>query len=248
MTSFKDNFSIQANVYSKYRPTYPPELFEYLSKLTPEHQLAWDCGTGNGQAAIGLTKYYTTIYATDPSEQQIKNVFSNTQIIYKVEKAEQSSLPDTSVDLITVAQALHWFDFDLFYTEVKRVLKQNGIIAIWAYGVPVISTEIDSVIEHFHNEVVGEFWQPENRLINLKYSTIPFPFRELQPPCFKIQKILSLNELLGIIRSWSATQKFIDEKKVNPLELIKIKLQPHWGNEESKRVVTWPLILKIGQK
>jgi SAM-dependent methyltransferase len=247
MTQFKDNFSKQSGIYLKYRPTYPAELFQYLSSLTQDHNLAWDCGTGNGQSAISLTQYYKAVYATDPSEQQIKNALPNSKITYKVEKAEQPGLEDNTVDLITIAQAIHWFDFDKFYTEVKRVLKKEGIIAAWAYGLPGISPEIDPVLKHFHDEIIGEFWQNENRLIDKEYSTIPFPFKQLSPPHFKICKSLSLNDLLGLVSSWSAVQRFIDQNSYNPVEELEGQLLKLWGNRDHNKEVTWNLILKIGQ-
>lgn len=246
MKLFKDNFSKHSDIYLKYRPIYPKELFEYLNSLTSEHTLAWDCGTGNGQSAINLTEYYEKVYATDPSEQQIKNAIANEQIIYKVEKAEQTALHNKSVDLITVAQAVHWFEFDQFYAEVRRVLKDNGVIAIWAYGVPGVSILLDSIIQDFHDNVVGEFWQPENRMIDQEYTTLPFPFQEISTPVFKIQKDLTLQELSGHFRSWSATQKFIDKYGKNPIEELEKNLSECWMSGEKKEI-TWKLILKVGR-
>ena len=134
MEAFQNNFSKQAEIYSKFRTAYPKELFEYLKSSTIENKFALDCGTGNGQAAVGLAMFYEKVYATDPSKEQIKNAIRNQQISYKVEKAEQTYLNANFIDLIAVAQAFHWFDFDKFYTEVKRVLIPNGIIAVWVYG------------------------------------------------------------------------------------------------------------------
>jgi len=247
MKDTKDNFSKQSDSYLKFRPTYPSSLFEYLSSLTNEHNMAWDCGTGNGQSAVDLTKFYQRVYATDLSEQQIKNAIHNPQIIYKVEKAEQTGLEDHSVDLITISQALHWFEFDKFYPEAKRVLKNNGIIAAWAYNLPSISAEIDGIIKHFHDKIVDDFWQFENKLIDKEYSTLPFPFNVLSTPTFSMSRELTLDETMGLIRSWSAVQKFIDSKGSNPLELIKEKLAEAWEKPEQKRTATWKLILKVGR-
>lgn len=139
------------------------------------------------------------------------------QIVYKVEKAEHSSLEDYSVDLVTIAQAIHWFDFESFYAEVKRVLKHNGIIAAWAYGLPTITVEIDNIIRHFHDKVVGDYWQAGNRLISKRYSTIPFPFQLVDAPPFTMQKDLLLSELIGHVNSWSAIQKVINKNGYNPI-------------------------------
>lgn len=241
---FKDHFSNQSTTYRAFRPTYPDALFAYLRTLTKDNDLAWDCGTGNGQAAIGLTRHYKKVIATDPSEQQIANAIQHDQISYRVEKAEQSSLEAHSVDLITVAQALHWFEFDAFYAEVKWVLKPGGVIAAWAYGLPTLPDEVKAVIRHFHDVVVGEFWQAENNLISKKYTTIPFPFLEIEAPPFFISKMVSLDEVLGHVSSWSATQKFIAAKSYNPVEGLKNDLLQVWGNEEEKEA-TWKLMTKI---
>jgi len=247
LEAFKDNFSKQADIYSQFRPTYPKELFDHLQSLTSEHDLAWDCGTGNGQSAMQLIKFYEKVYATDPSEEQIKNAFPNEKIFYKVERAENSSLKDHSTDLITVAQAIHWFDFDRFYSEAKRVLKPKGIIAVWAYGIPSVDEKLDPVIKNFHDHTVGKFWLPENKLIENGYSTIPFPFEEISSPEFFIRKKLTLTELSGHFRSWSATQKYIDAYQDNPVELLKQRLAEHWKDKEAEKEVAWKLVLRIGK-
>jgi ubiquinone/menaquinone biosynthesis C-methylase UbiE len=246
--TFKDNFSKQAEVYVKFRPTYPQELFEFLSSLNSEHKLAWDCGTGNGQSAVNLADYYENVYATDPSEEQIKNAITHERIVYKIENAESpSSIENNSVDLITVAQAVHWFDFDKFYTQVKRVLKTDGIIAVWAYGIPTINEELDNIIRDFHDNIIGEFWLSENKLIDKEYSTIPFPFNDIKTPEFLIKKQVTLTETLGYLRSWSATQKYIDKYKENPIDILSKKLQDYWQDIEKQKEMTWKLILKVGK-
>lgn len=248
MNTFKDNFSKHAEVYVKFRPTYPKKLFEFLQGLTGEHKLAWDCGTGNGQSAIKLTDYYGKVYATDPSQEQIKNAIHHERIVYKIESAENPrSIADNSVDLITVAQAIHWFDFDKFYGQVKRVLKTKGIIAVWAYGIPMINEELDSIIKDFHDNIVGEFWLPENKMIENEYSTIPFPFDEIKTPDFFIQKKVTISEIIGHLRTWSATQKYIDKHNENPLEPLALKLKEQWKDIETEKEIKWKLILKVGK-
>ena len=247
MQTFTDNFSRQSETYQKYRPTYPRELFAYLSTLTKEHELAWDCGTGNGQSVIGLAEFYKTVYATDPSEQQIKHAMPHERVVYKVERAENCGLEDNAADLVTVAQAIHWFDFDLFYKEVKRVLKPDGIIAAWTYGLPIISPQIDQLIRHFHDEVVGEFWQTENKLVEQEYATIPFPFKSIPSPDFTMHKTMSFNDLLGLLNSWSAVQKFKEKTGFNPVDELGNELGKLWGNTENVKEVAWKLVLKAGQ-
>ena len=147
---FKDHFSNHADLYLRYRPLYPANLYTFLSSLTKHHTLAWDCGSGNGQAAIGLAAFYNQVVATDASEQQISNSLPHDKIKYKVEKAEHTSFESHSVDIVTIANALHWFDFDLFYKEVNRVLKSDGVIAVWTYELPTISPEVDIILRDFH--------------------------------------------------------------------------------------------------
>lgn len=245
MKPFTDLFSKQAATYQKHRPASPPALFEYLAGLINEHQLAWDCGTGNGQAAIGLADYFEKVYATDPSEQQINHAIAHPGIIYKIERAELCGLADKSTDLVTVANALHWFDFPKFYAEVKRVLKPGGVIAAWTYGHTTIEPGIDTLLKHYHDNVVGEFWQDENRLIDKNYSTIPFPFEEISSPPFSTHKILSMDDFIGLMRSWSATQKYIDAYKADPIQQVMKELRDIWKTES--KTARWDLILKVGR-
>jgi SAM-dependent methyltransferase len=247
MATFKDYFSKQSDIYVKFRPHYPVELYSYLSSLTPEHELVWDCGTGNGQAAIGLTPFYNQIIATDPSEQQIKNAILNEKIKYHVEKAENNSLTSNSVDLLTIANALHWFDFDVFYKEANRVLKKNGIIAAWAYFLPSISPEIDEIVSHYHFQTLNDYWLAENRLVEKGYSTIPFPFKQISSPEFFYEKQMSLGDLIGYLNTWSATQRYIDKNKINPTEQLLNELLPVWKNKDAERKATWKLVLKVGR-
>jgi ubiquinone/menaquinone biosynthesis C-methylase UbiE len=247
MMSFKDNFSKQSDIYLKYRPYYPTELYAYLSSLTADHKLAWDCGTGNGQAAIGLAEHYERITATDPSAAQIKNCIPHSKIKYLVEQAENSSLESNSADLITIANALHWFDFDTFYKEANRVLKNKGIIAAWAYGVPSVFPEADTLIEHFHYHTLNDYWRPENRLIEKEYTTIPFPFQQITPPDFFYEKKMNLDELIGYLNTWSATQRFIDKNKFNPTDQLQEKLNAIWKDRSEEKTLRWKLILKVGR-
>jgi ubiquinone/menaquinone biosynthesis C-methylase UbiE len=157
---FKDHFSGQAADYAKYRPDYPRELFAYLASLTPTRQWAWDCGTGNGQAAVGLAAFFDRVVATDASEKQILNAERNARIDYRVAPAGRSDLDSSSIDLVTVAQALHWFDLDAFYIEAKRVLKPRGALAAWCYNLLEIAPEIDAIVNRFYHEIVGPTGRP----------------------------------------------------------------------------------------
>jgi SAM-dependent methyltransferase len=243
---FKDHFSKQAGIYSKYRPGYPEALYSYLASMAHQHELAWDCGTGNGQAAIGLAAYFKKVIATDPSPEQINYAFPKDNVEYRVEKAERTAMLASSADLVTIANALHWFDFDQFYPEVKRVLKPGGIIAAWAYVPPSISPEIDTCIRHFHDVELDNYWIAENRYAEAGYKTIPFPFQEMPAPAFQSKKEMSLFDFREYLCTWSAVQRYINNNGYDPTEALFSKLLPLWGNPSSVKEVSWDLVLKLG--
>lgn len=245
--TFKDHFSGQAAGYAKFRPRYPQELFNYLGSIAPSRQVAWDCGTGNGQAAVGLAAVFDRVVATDASEKQIAKAQSYKTVEYRVAPAENSGIRSETIGLIVVAQALHWFDLDRFYAEAQRVLKPDGILAASAYNLLHIETTIDAVLNRYYFDVVGPFWPPERKLIE-QFADLPFPFRETQPPKFEMTANWNLNDLLGYLRTWSSTQRFIAAKGGDPLEEIIEDLRSAWGDAGKNRTVTWPLILRIGRK
>ncbi|MBE9118816.1 methyltransferase domain-containing protein [Lusitaniella coriacea LEGE 07157] len=245
--TFKDYFSQQAASYSAYRPHYPQALFDYLTSLCPGRDRAWDCATGNGQGAMSLVPHFKTIIATDASGAQIENAALHPQIDYRVEPAETTTIETRSIDLVTVAQALHWFARDRFYTEVKRVLKPSGIIAVWCYKLPVISEEIDPIIEEYYERIVGEYWPPERQLIEEKYQTIDFPFEEITPPQFQMEVMWTRDRALGYLGTWSATQRFISDRNTNPLQQIYSRFTEAWGDPESIKVARSRIHLRIGK-
>jgi SAM-dependent methyltransferase len=246
MADFKDHFSKLSEVYVKYRPAAPADLFAYLQSLTSDHALALDCGTGNGQTAVQLAAYYEQVVATDPSAEQIRHAAQHDRVRYRIDKAETPVLEKQSADIVTVSQALHWFDFEAFFTEVKRVLKPGGILAVWAYPLPVITPELDKFIRHFHEEVVGEFWLYENRMIDKAYANIPFPFPEIAAPAFSIRKHFVFDELIGLLYTWSAVLKYREHYGTDPVAAAEPELKQLWGNVLQREVV-WHLILKIGR-
>jgi SAM-dependent methyltransferase len=245
--SFKDHFSKQAADYAKFRPRYPQELFDYLGSIAPSRQLAWDCGTGNGQAVVGLASVFDRVIATDASEKQIANAQSYETIEYRVAPAENSGIGSYTLDLIMVAQALHWFDLDRFYAEARRVLKPDGILAASAYNLLHIEPALDGIVNRYYHEVVGPFWPPERELVE-QFSNLSFPFHEIDAPQFEMIVQWNLDHLLGYLRTWSSTQRFIAAKGSDPLEQIMDELRSAWGKPEQTRKVTWPLIVRIGRK
>jgi SAM-dependent methyltransferase len=244
----EDHFSGHAEQYAQNRPQYPDEIYAYLASLAPAHSLAWDCGTGNGQAAIGLAKYFDHVHATDASAEQISQAYPHAKVEYRVEPAEHVSLDDSSVDLVTVAVAIHWFNFDEFYAEVKRVLKPGGILAAWTYSLPQISPQIDPLLAQYDFEILDGFWPERIHYLNEEYKTLPFPFAEIIPSAFTMTTEWNVYQMAGFLDSWSATQRYKARKGQHPVELIWPQLVEAWGGEKETRQVRWPLHFRIGQK
>jgi SAM-dependent methyltransferase len=242
---FKDHFSRQAADYAKFRPRYPQELFNYLGTTAPSRQLAWDCGTGNGQAAVRLASVFDRVIATDASEKQIANAEPHERVEYRVAPAENSGIELETIDLIMVAQALHWFDLNGFYAEVQRVLKPDAVLAASAYNLLHIDPAIDEIVNRYYYDVVGPFWPPERKLVE-QFADLPFPFHEIDPPKFEMTAQWNLDHLVGYLGTWSATQRFIAAKGSDPLEQIADELRRAWGDSQQTRKVVWPLILRIG--
>jgi len=244
---FEDHFSKHSQLYSQHRPQYPNEIYAYLASIAPGRALAWDCGTGNGQAAVGLAEYFARVYATDASEKQISLAQVNEKVEYHVEPAEHVSLYDSSVDLITVAVAIHWFNFEEFYREVRRVLKPGGILAAWTYSLTEISPEVDQVVRQYYYQTLQGCWPERIHYLEEKYETLPFPFEEIAAPPFAMEKDLNLAQYAGFLDSWSATQRYKEQKGHHPLDLIWNQLSAAWGNESEPRLVRWPLYFRIGR-
>ena len=243
---FKDHFSRQAADYAKFRPRYPRGMFEYLGTVAPSRKIAWDCGTGNGQAATQLVEVFDRVIATDASEKQIANAQPHERVKYRVAPAENSGIGSETVDLIMVAQALHWFDLDRFYAEARRVSKPDGVLAASAYNLLYIDPAVDEVINQYYYKVVGPFWPPERKLVE-QFADLSFPFREVDPPKFEMTAEWNLDHLLGYLQTWSSTQRFIAAKGSDPLEQIMDELHRAWGNSNQTRRVTWPLVVRIGR-
>lgn len=245
---FKDHFSKQSDLYAEHRPTYPSELFEYLAKLAPGNDIAWDCATGNGQAAIELAKNFKTVIASDASETQIENAQKAENIKYVVSNSERINIKSNTVDLITVAQAIHWFNFEAFFKEAERTLKQSGVIAAWTYGVFQVDQEVDRIISYFYKDIVGKFWPPERRHVENGYSDIVFPFNSIETPRYFMERKWSRTKLLNYLDTWSSVQRYKDNNNSNPLELIYKDLESIWPDENEQREITWEISLKIGRK
>ena len=242
----KDNFSKQSDLYAQFRPTYPEAVFNYLMQFVKGRNAAWDCATGNGQAAKSLASYFNTVYATDISANQLANAIRKDNIIYKIESAETTTFSDDMFDLITVAQAIHWFDFDQFYREVKRTAKPGGILAVIGYGLIKTKGKLNDAILHFYQNIVGPYWDKERRYIDENYKTIPFPFTEVEPIQISCKLEWNFDQLIGYLNTWSAVQHFIKVNNVNPVDKFSDDLKKAW-NEEINKLFFFPILLRIGK-
>ena len=240
----KDKFSLQSALYVKYRPSYPPEMIDYIVSLVKEKDMAWDCGTGNGQTAKALSSYFNKVFATDISQKQLDNAYQAGNIFYSVQPAEQTIFLNNSFDLITVSQALHWFRFDEFYAEVKRIAKSGAILAAWTYSLLRISKDIDSLIDNLHFNVLRDYWDKERSYVDEHYQTIPFPFKKIESPVFNIDYKWSIEELEGYLNTWSGLQNYIAAGNNNPIPELMKKIRPH--SKDSVPIV-FPLHLLLGE-
>jgi SAM-dependent methyltransferase len=243
---FKDHFSDRSREYGCFRPDYPESLYAYLAEHAPGRDLAWDCACGSGQAALGLARHFRRVVATDASAEQIAAARPAANVEYRVAAAETSGLPGRSLDLVAVAQALHWFDLDRFYAEVGRVLKPNGLLAAWSYDLLRIDPEIDALIGDLYRNELGPYWPPERRWVELGYQGLRFPFPELTPPPLAMQAEWPLSRLLGYLGTWSAVRGYREALSRDPLARLEPGLRSLWGNPARVRRVHWPLSLRIG--
>lgn len=245
--AFKDNFSTQSSAYATHRPQYPDKLYSYLVGECRERKLAWDAGSGNGQAAQKLALHFDRVYATDASSAQIKNAVPLANINYAVANEQAPALKRHSVDLITAAQALHWFDLDVFYAEAERVLKRYGVIACWTYKTFRINPEIDREIDWLYSEYLGSYWDAERRLVETGYRTLSFPFRELRAPRFEMKASWNFENMLGMLNSWSAVAHYKKREGSDPIAENMERLNKAWGDPQEMKEVSWNLAIRAGR-
>ncbi len=243
--TFADHFSAHASTYATYRPRYPLALFHWLAATAPGTGQAWDAGTGNGQVAMGLVTRFSRVQATDASAEQIANAIPHPRITYAVAQYE-SGLADASAQLVTVGQALHWFDADAFCREAKRVLQPRGVLAAFAYQHSTVTPEVDTLVRHHHDVTLGRYWPKEHHLIHEEYRTIALPIDELTPPPFEMHEEWSFDQYVGFLRSWSATQRMAAARGPEPVEAFEQSLAEAWG-EARTRTVRWPMFVRAGE-
>lgn len=245
--SFKDHFSEVAARYAEFRPTYPDALFSWLAGLCEARDCAWDCATGSGQAAAGLAPHFIKVIATDASAEQVAHASGPGNVGFRVATAEASGLDAHSIDLVTVAQAAHWFDLPKFFAEARRVLKPGGVLALWGYGRLDLPGGMDEIFQRFYGETIGPCWPPERKWIDDGYSSLEFPFKEISAPAFSIEVEWNLPRLLAYLSTWSAVKRYRTEHGSDPLPALMDELRPLWGEPETSLKLEWPLFLRIGR-
>ncbi|GAB4201990.1 MAG: class I SAM-dependent methyltransferase [Wenzhouxiangellaceae bacterium] len=247
--SWLDLFSSVAGDYARYRPHYPAALFDYLISQCPATDHVWDCATGNGQAAIALAERFTRVTATDASADQLSQAPDHPAIEYAVAAAENSGLAGSSVDLVCVAQALHWFDLPAFYREVHRVLRADGILAVWSYAITRAETPaVDEVLQFYYHQTLEPYWLPQRRWVEQGYRQLPFPYSELQPPSLSMEMRMTREQLLGYLNTWSATSRCREATGNEPLQPVNEALLKAWPQNQDQLLISWPLNLRLGRR
>ena len=246
--SFRDHFSKVASGYATYRPRYPGALFDFLAERAPSRSLAWDCGCGNGQATLDLAERFDHVIGTDPSEAQIAQAPPHPRIEWRVAPGERSGIPDATCDVVTVAQALHWLDIDAFFREAARVARPAGLVAVWTYGdVRLDDRDADEVVRHFARTTVGPYWPLQRRIVDDGYRSITLPFEEIDVPTFEMADRWTLDQLLGYVRTWSATTRYREALNEDPTIDFAAQLGQRWGDPDEARRVWWPLTVMAGR-
>lgn len=239
-----DRFSTQAAQYAQYRITYPQALYTDLLAGLPSRQKAWDCATGNGQVATALAEYFGHVDATDTSAAQLKNATLRPNITYQVAEAEATPFADNTFDLITVGQAVHWFDFERFNAEVQRVAQPGATIAEWGYQLAQLPTNLNAVVAHFYAETMRPYWDDNRWHIDDQYARIPFPFAQVQHRTYHVRRSWTAAWFLDYLRTWSSVVKYVQQHGTDPVLLIEEEVVQHWGAGEQE--VIFPVFLRQG--
>ena len=246
--AFKDHFSAQSEHYSRYRPAYPRELIEYVAGRAPDRHLAVDCATGNGQAAVALAEHFEAVLAVDASRRQLAHAQPHPRVRYVCAPAERLPIGERCASLIVAAQAAHWFEFERFYAECRRVLVSGGLFAAWTYEKFRVDGEVDAILDEFYADTVGRYWPPERRYVEEGYRTLPFPWREEPAPSFALETCWELAQVMGYLATWSSVQRYKEANAgADPLPALRARLAPLWPADGGSRLLAWPIHLRLGR-
>lgn len=244
---FRDHFSGVAADYARFRPDYPEALFDWLAETVPRREMAWDCACGSGQATVPLADRFLSVVGTDASLKQLANAPAIENAVFSAAAAESSPFADLSVDLVTVGQALHWFDLEAFFAEARRVLIPGGIFAAWTYGMPEMDDpSIEAPIRRFINDTLGPFWPPEIAAVLDGYASIDLPFAEIEPPRLEMTVSWTLSRFLDFVRTWSGVARYREARGEDPIGSLASDLIPRWPSPEIRRRIRWRLRIRAG--
>lgn len=242
-----DHFSTISAAYAAFRPRYPRALFEFIASIAPRRQRAWDCGAGSGQATVDLADWFEEVIGTDASAEQIARAPRHAKITWAVTRAESTPLATASIDVITIAQALHWFDFDRFYAEVRRVAATDAVICAWTYEAPRMEGPVGEALRHFAFETLADYWPPGRSYVDEGYRSIPFPFERLVAPTLSLEDRWTLDQVAGFMRTWSAVARFAETHGTDPVVPIERELRELWPDPNEPRRITWRLAVLAGR-
>jgi SAM-dependent methyltransferase len=245
-TGTEQLFTKQSDAYRAARPGYDPQLFARLAELAPGRSLAWDAGCGSGQATLDLAQHFEHVIGTDVSQPQLDRAPQAANVSYRCEPAQRSSLADQSVDLTLVAQALHWFDIDGFYEEVRRVSKPGALLAVLSYNLLEASPQVDILVHKLYNEVLNGYWAPERAHVESGYRTIPFPFPQIDMPAAMLSAQWDLKRFINYLESWSAVQTYKEKNGADPLAPFRDAFAKCWGEPQRQMTINWPLSVRVG--
>ena len=244
--TFKDLFSTQSADYARFRPRYPRALFSWLASVAPGRACAVDVATGNGQAALALAEEFAEVVAVDASAAQLAEAPARPNVVYRVGQAEATGVAGASADLLTAAQAFHWFRQDAFFAEAARVLRPGGVLAVWSYGLMSVTPAVDALVQQLYGDVLGSYWEPERRMVEQEYAGVTFPFTPIPAPPFEMALEWDLAALLGYLRTWSAQRAYMRARGVDPVVAFEPELARAWG--AGVHTARWTLALHVSRR